>query len=39
MYRLNHIHIKVTDVQKAAQWFIDNFGNRKLEEFELEGTA
>ena len=38
MYRLNHIHIKVTDVQKAAQWFIDNFGNRRLEEFELEGN-
>ena len=33
MIRLNHIHIKVQDARAAAQWFVDNFGSKLVDEF------
>jgi catechol 2,3-dioxygenase-like lactoylglutathione lyase family enzyme len=34
---MNHIHLKSRDARKAAQWYVENFGARIVEEVSING--
>ncbi|MDP2950590.1 MAG: VOC family protein [Chloroflexota bacterium] len=38
MLKFNHVHIKGPDPKKTAQWYIDVFGARTIEEFLIRGA-
>ena len=39
MFRVNHIHLRATDPQKTAQWYVDTFGAQVVGEGEGLGGS